>query len=170
MLLGSAGRLDISLDLGGDEELLLRDEDGLIKSVSWTAQNPRSLSSGPGCPLGFIIPSPPCAPQAKPNMSLVRRRLPFGSNCASTMPSKLHDAAPLHLRPGNLGPQKVQLPYPAIMTGQCRPAPPCSDVMHDKGSVAVLISLHPLACAVHTHTLKTRLYYLYPCVRYTADI
>lgn len=107
MLLGSAGRLDISLDLGGTR-LLLRDEDGLIKSVSWTAQSPEVyLADLSGCPLGFIILSPPCAPQAKPNMSLVRRRLPFGSNCASTMPSKLHDAAPSTSDPATLGPKKT---------------------------------------------------------------
>lgn len=46
--------------LWGGTRLLLRDEDGLIKSVSWTARSPEVYLAGlSGCPLGFIIVSPP---------------------------------------------------------------------------------------------------------------
>lgn len=86
-----------------------------------------------------------CPPQAKPSMSLVRRRLPFVSKSASTMPSKLHDAPPPPPPTREtLGPKKRQLPYPAIMTGQCTsPTLPRRCVMNDKGSVAVPVSLLP---------------------------
>lgn len=162
MLLGSAGRLDISLDSEG-VGLLLRDEDGLMISVSWTAQCPGIYLAAVAIHWVLLVPFSFLSSGQAKQASRSPKITIWLQKRTSTMPSKLHDAPPSTSDPATLGPQR-QLPYPAIMTGQCTPHLAQTSCM-TRGRQ---LCLYPctFSHAVHTHT---RLDHLTPVLRHRAD-